>query len=381
LFAADDLSELGFHHVPKALTRANIKMYWPTFKPKFLAFCGEQGKHEYLGGVLASILPNADFLLHLGVAANTVVPPNPGAFNAGDDIHVFKLLSAAYTRYTEHIGSATRIWRIFLDDSLFSTLAHPEYGLARVSLQEQYAHILATEAVTDAALITNVENMLNKPQPQQDLMDVLSRMDAYFHLRSGITAPVSEFDKLKLLQTQWKDHPIYGERILEYFRTHRQLPRTPPVDGDQLYSELVNHLTNEYNLHREVALPVHLALSVTSDSEAHSPASSSAPFPSDASFQSQITALSAQIAALTAQSNVRPRGRAPAAALARKGKFAGPYKYCHSHGEWDHPSNECRNKFAGHKDAATAANKMGGTTGKWGALSDEQKQAKRDRSS
>lgn len=60
-------------------------------------------------------------------------------------------------------------------------------------------------------------------------------MDTYFHLPSGIAAPVSEFDKVKLPQTQWKDHSVYANRILAYFRTHRQLPGTPPVVGHKLY--------------------------------------------------------------------------------------------------------------------------------------------------
>ena len=362
-----DSTDIRVHaSVPRGMTRANLKEFWNAFKGPFLQCCGEHGKHEFTGGVLASVLPAADFLLHFGVATNTVVPPAAGNFDpAHDDIDVFKLVDAKYMRYTLLLSSVTTIWRRFMDDDLFSALADPDLLLARVSLQDQYGHILASEAITDPHILTKLEEMLNQPQGSQDFMHVLTRNDHLVHLRRGQSAPLSEYDKMKILLAQWTTHPIYGPRVLDYLRTHPHPPRDPPVAGDQLYTELVAVLTLEYNLHRDKPLPVHLAFSAT----ASEPAPSAAP----SALQQQVTALSAQLATFVAQ-GTQSHPAAPSTGGTRKCAH-----YCHSHAGGDHPSSECLRKFAGHKDAATFTNQMGGTKGKWAQLSDAQRNAARNR--
>jgi hypothetical protein len=278
-----------------------------------------------------------------------------------DNIDVFKLVDAKYQRYTLLLASVTTIWRRFMSDDLFSALSDPDLLLGGVSLQDQYAHILASAARTDPKILTKLEDMLNQPQGDQDLMNVLTRNDHLVHLRRGQSAPLSEYDKMKILLAQWMTHPIYGPRVLDYLRTHPQPPRVPAVAGDQLYTELVAVLTLEYDLQGDKPLPVHLALSATT------------PEPAPSALQQQVTALSAQLAALVAQ-GTQSRPAASATRGARKCAH-----YCHSHAGGDHPSNECLRKFAGHKDAATFANQMGGTKGKWAELSDAQRNAARNR--
>ena len=137
------------------MTRANLKEFWNAFKGPFLQCCGEHGKHKFTGGVLASVLPAADFLVHFGVAANTIVPPAAGNFNpAHDNIDVYKLIDAKYQRYTLLLASVTTIWRRLMNNDLFSALSDPDFLLGRVSLKDQYAQILASEARTDPKILT-----------------------------------------------------------------------------------------------------------------------------------------------------------------------------------------------------------------------------------
>ena len=141
--AFSDDSDIRIHaSVPKGLTRATLKLHWHAFRSAFLQCCGEHGKHEFTGGVLASVLPPAEFLRLFHLAANTVVPPGPGDFDPGvDNIDVYKLRASKYQRYTQYLAAVTKIWRVYMDDSLFSAISDPDFLLARVSLQDQYTHI------------------------------------------------------------------------------------------------------------------------------------------------------------------------------------------------------------------------------------------------
>jgi len=352
-----DLMRLGITDVPLGLTRGNLKRFWPLFKRQFIQLAALSGRNEFTGGVLASILPAADFQARFMLAPAAVIPANPGVFNLGDNPDVWKSEREVYLRYADQLHQVTLVWKSILHDSLFTSIADPFLGLGMVSLQLQYAHIDTTEGTTDPLMLAALEELLDTAQSNQDLLVVLQRNEEYFHLRSTMLAVVSEYDKVHLLIKQWAVHAIFGERVLEFRRNHPNPPRIPAVAGDQTYDGLKNVLVAEYYLSQHPVVPDHLALSVTSAA----PAAAMPTGISADSRDSRIDALTTQVTALAAL--MANAASAAGAAPQPRAKPTDVWLYCHSHGltpadSKGHDSRHCTHPFAGHREEATAQNQV-----------------------
>jgi hypothetical protein len=64
--------------VPLHMDADNIQSNWPVFLQMFLARAARLGQFEYTGGLLASVLPDTEYLGMFAVLLDTVVPDNPG---------------------------------------------------------------------------------------------------------------------------------------------------------------------------------------------------------------------------------------------------------------------------------------------------------------
>jgi hypothetical protein len=80
----------AFADFPRRMTDSNVGVHWHIFNPIFLIHAGIQLRHEMHGGLLASILPQAEYevLFHPHLQADNI-PAAPGVFDpAADDATV-----------------------------------------------------------------------------------------------------------------------------------------------------------------------------------------------------------------------------------------------------------------------------------------------------
>jgi hypothetical protein len=92
----------AFADFPRRMTKGNVGIHWHIFNPIFLNHAGLQLRHEMHGGLLPSLLPQAEYevLLHPHLQADNI-PAAPGVFDpAVDDATVWKAMRTAYTLYT-----------------------------------------------------------------------------------------------------------------------------------------------------------------------------------------------------------------------------------------------------------------------------------------
>jgi hypothetical protein len=80
--------------VPLQMNADSIQADWPVFAQLFMARGALLGQFKHTGGLLASVLPDAEFLAWFAVLPDTVVPDNPGVLVATADASIHKDQSA-----------------------------------------------------------------------------------------------------------------------------------------------------------------------------------------------------------------------------------------------------------------------------------------------
>ncbi|GFH50724.1 predicted protein [Chaetoceros tenuissimus] len=145
-----------------------------------------------------------------------------------------------------------------------------------------------------------------------------------------------------------------------------QMFHTPTADDHQLMMQLMNMLLEQHH-NPPAPAPAPPAPAPAPPAPAPAPAP---PTQDHSAFHAaqaaEIQQLRAAIDAL--QTNVRRPRRPPQPMTGpRQGQPSRPIpahfnKYCYTHGRCNHDSPGCRNKCPDHKDEATMANKMGGST-------------------
>jgi hypothetical protein len=156
----------AFADFPRRMTEGNVGIHWHIFNPIFLNHAGLQLRHEMHGGLLPSILPQAEYevLLHPHLQADNI-PAAPGVFDpAVDDAIVWKAMRTAYTLYTQALSQLQHLWDSFIDESLMEALKHPVLGLSNVSLASQYLHVRDTFGVLPADYLERFHSELHRPQ-------------------------------------------------------------------------------------------------------------------------------------------------------------------------------------------------------------------------
>jgi hypothetical protein len=249
----------AFADFPRRMTEGNIGVHWHIFNPIFLNHAGLQLRHEMHGGVLPSILPQAEYevLLHPHLQADNI-PAAPEVFDpAADDATVWKAMRTAYTLYTQALGQLQHVWDSFIHEYLMEALKHPVLGLSNVSLATQYLHVRNTFGVLPADYLERFFAELNRPQQDVPFLSVIHRIALYGGMCVTAHAPLHDLNKIQLLKTCFAFAP-YDDAITRYTREHPHIPRAAgqaAVPGDQSYAGLLAVLTRESQLLQVTVLP------------------------------------------------------------------------------------------------------------------------------
>jgi hypothetical protein len=127
--------------VPLHMDADNIQANWPVFVQMFIARGARLCQFEHTGGLLASVLPDAEFLAMFGVLPDTVVPDNPGVLAAAADAHIHRDQSARYRAYCSSLESLQMTFDAHMHPSLLLALRDPVVGLALTDLAGQFLHV------------------------------------------------------------------------------------------------------------------------------------------------------------------------------------------------------------------------------------------------
>jgi hypothetical protein len=239
--------------VPLHMDSDNIQANWPVFVQMFMARGARLGQFEHTGGLLASVLPDAEFLAMFGVLPDTVVPDNPGVLVAGADAGIHKDQSTRYRTYCANLESLQTTFDAHIHPSLLLALRDPIVGLALTDLAGQFLHVRNVYGNLPSDYLDEFYAMLDRAQTNDTVATVLDRFLTYFGMRAAVHANLSEYDKIKMLRKAF-NWGIYEEVIRRYLRDHGQISRLPPQTGDQLYSELASALLREEAMHRKTKL-------------------------------------------------------------------------------------------------------------------------------
>jgi hypothetical protein len=330
--------------IPLHMEADTIQSNWHGFNQSFQERGGRLGHFEFPGGVLASVLPDPEYVTRFGVDPDTVVPDNPGPLVAGADASLHKDQIMRYRTYCANLESLQATFDAHIHPSLLLALRDPVVGLALTDLATQFLHIRTVYGNLPADYLDTFHAALDRAQTEDTVATVLDRLLTYFGMRAAVHATLSEYDKLKMLRKAFT-WGIYEAVIRRYLRDHAQIPRLPPQAGDQLYSELATALLREEAMHRTTKL-----------ADAH--ALKTAPTPKPV-FAPTPVALAAT--------------PAPAAPHPPKTGSRVP-NFCWSHGTCGHASAPCKAPFPGHQAKATKSNPMGGATYAWFSLTPVQRQ-------
>jgi hypothetical protein len=377
-----ELQALESANIPTPLTAANIKSWWNIFQPLFLTYCADQCGFEFTGGVLASWIPNANYLLRYQVEAHTIIPVNPGPYAPPMDAAIHKDAMARFTRYTEGVARTITVWNTYISPALIHQLNDATYGLAGVTPQQKYAHLLQAHGAIDPDFVSLLFNELDQPHHGSKLQDVLHRHRLYFSMRASMQAPIAEFDQIALLKKAFGTDPMLKETVTRYYRENPQPPRVPAQPGDQTYQGLVTVLDAEALLHYPIALPTHLTTlpnshsanqavtgGVTSGAPESPPTDLATALLTISALQATVSTLAAAQAQTQTQTTKPPTKTAPKKPYV---KFTGPFKWCWGHGYHNHASGDCQSPLPGHIATSSEHSKQGGATYRWADLTSQQ---------
>jgi hypothetical protein len=316
--------------VPLQMEADTIRSNWHGFNQGFLERGGRLGQFEATGGVLASVLPDPEYITRFGVLPDTVVPDNPGALVAGADAGMHKDQIMRYRAYCSNLESLQATFDAHIHPSLLLAIRDPTVGLALTDLAAQFLHVRTVYGNLPADYLDTFHAALDRAQTQDTVATVLDRLLTYFGMRTAVHAHLSEYDRLKMLRKCF-NWGIYEGVIRRYLRDHEQIPRLPPQAGDQLYSELATALLREEAMHKTTKLADSHALKSSTTFEP-------APVPTPVALATT-----------------------PALAVPRPHKTGtGSHEFCWSHGTCGHASEPCKFPFPGHQTKATKSNPMGG---------------------
>jgi hypothetical protein len=182
--------------VPLQMDSDNIQANWPVFVQLFIARGARLCQFEHTDGLLASVLPDAEFLAWFAVLPDTVVPDNPG------------VLAAPHPQRP--------------DRPLPHLLLQP--GVAPDDLRCPYSPVAATRAAgphrwpgphrsrravpTRKNVYGNLPSdyldefytMLDRAQTNDSVATVMDCFLTYFGMRAAVHANLSEYDKIKMLR-------------------------------------------------------------------------------------------------------------------------------------------------------------------------------------
>jgi hypothetical protein len=329
--------------VPLHMDADNIQANWPVFVQMFLARGAHLGKFEHTGGLLASVLPDPEFLAWFAVLPDTVVPDNPGVLAAAADAHIHRDQLHRYRTYCSNLESLQMTFDAHIYPSLLLALRDPIVGLALTDLAGQFLHVRNVYGNLPSDYLDEFHSALDRAQTNDSVVTVLDRFLTYFGMQAAVHATLSEYDKIKMLHKAF-NWGIYEGVLRRYLRDHEQIPRLPPQAGDQLYSELATALLHEEAMHRKTKLAEQHSLKSAHTSE-------------------PVLAVTPVALAATP---------VPAAPQPHK-TGTGAHGFCWSHGTCEHASKPCKAPFPGHQVKATKSNPMGGATYTWFSLTPAQR--------
>jgi hypothetical protein len=80
-----------FTDIPLKMDPALLRTWWYVFRTRFLSYAATLGRYEFTGGVMASIIPEAEFnTFWAPILWADIIPANPGALLPGADAHLHR---------------------------------------------------------------------------------------------------------------------------------------------------------------------------------------------------------------------------------------------------------------------------------------------------
>jgi hypothetical protein len=186
--------------VPLQMDSDNIQANWPVFVQLFIARGARLGQFEHTGGLLASVLPDAEFLAWFAVLPDTVIPDNPGVLAAAADAHIHRDQIARYRTYCSNLESLQMTFDAHIHPSLLLALRDPIVGLALTDLAGQFLHVRNVYGNLPSDYLDEFHTMLDRAQTNDSVATVLDRFLTYFGMRAAVHANLSEYDKIKMLR-------------------------------------------------------------------------------------------------------------------------------------------------------------------------------------
>ena len=283
--------------------------------------------------ILTTAVYEAKFPPHLR-ADN--IPANPGAFDpANDDPTVWKDSRAAYVLYIKNLEAISSTWARYISDELMQPLMDPEFGLAAVSLADQYTHVSTIYGTLPFDYLPAMFRALDQPHPLEPASAIITKLQAYFRMRLQVNAGIHEIDKLAMLYKCFNFAP-YTVVMEEYFRQTPLIPQVPAQPGMQTYAALLLIVEQ-------------------------------------VSRRLQLTTLPSQHQTLAGQATGAANSVTKDKPREDKPKLKGDW--CWGHGHTYHAGTECHKPLPGHRKEATKSNRMGGADYTWTKLSQAQRAA------
>jgi hypothetical protein len=161
--------------VPLQMDADSIQRNWQVFAQLFIARAARLGQYEFTGGVLASVLPDAQFNGMFQVMPDTVVPDNPGALVADADVHMHKDQLHRYRTYCANLEAMQTTFDAHVHPSLLLAIRDPNVGLALTDLAEQFLYIKTVYGNLPADYMDEFHSALDRAQTQDTVATVLDR--------------------------------------------------------------------------------------------------------------------------------------------------------------------------------------------------------------
>lgn len=399
------------------ITTANLQANGHAFLPRFYEQCAVKPRN-IRGGCAASWMAPAQFLTSFGVPSAGLEPADPGDVDLAQDPNQWKQDHVAYRDYQAALADTITLWHQIVDAGIMDPLRDPMVGLAAATpLQLMHTFMLELGAMRPEHAIAFKKDFLNGPLPNIPLPTILHRVRTLASMRTQLTAPLADIDKIDILCTSVSATNHLTKAVLQWRRDHPTAPQVPAIEGagNQSYANLVAALNAEDRLHTTHG--------TTTDHASAFLSTSDSAFTEQPPRQNQLAALQAQVAtqasalaALQAQlTKTNPndgghgssghsgeghggggrggggRGGGGHGGGARSGGGRGgggrggggrdgtsPTQYCWTHGTDYHSGTSCKSKAYGHLDQATSGTQAnGGARFVWKHLTHDQKAAVR----
>ncbi|GFH48591.1 hypothetical protein CTEN210_05067 [Chaetoceros tenuissimus] len=358
------------------------------------------GQHGYSGLVVSpadyALLSNVPFQMPGLPPVDPVYPPaaTQHQISAADRVH-----TEQWRRYNEAVAVEQAlkkqltevIERIYLNqrlNNITGVLTGPLHDTMTWLLQT-YGQVKYSTVVEEQAALTKYP-----VQVHTTLTDFFTKIDEHVPRATAAGVPLTEFQVIAIAKQAIQKNTSFQQAVMawnarqqqptwiafkQFFLQQQndleqvleetpagQMFHTPTADDHQLMMQLMNMLLEQ---HQNPPAPTPAPPAPAPAPPALAPAP--APPTQDhsafhAAQAAEIQQLRAAIDAL--QANVRRPRRPPQPMTGpRQGQPSRPIpahfnKYCYTHGRCNHDSPGCRNKCPDHKDEATMANKMGGST-------------------